>query len=226
MNTPPSCSLPDFHSPHSPPHIPHLIRYFDASEPVANLSGNLPHWRQANTTYFVTFRLADSLPQEKLRAWVQEREEWLAAHPEPHDEQTRLEYYELFPERFQRWLDAGYGACALAEPRVKALVERALLHFDGERYRLLEAAVMPNHVHVLVTPRGDHWLSEILHSWKSYSSHQMNRVRGTQGENWQKESFDHIVRNPNQLERIREYIRDNPKRRSGVSPLRAAGDGG
>lgn len=60
-----------------------LLNAFDPSEPIGSLSGNLPHWRQDGTTYFVTFRTADSLPQEKLRQWVVEREEWLRENLDP-----------------------------------------------------------------------------------------------------------------------------------------------
>ena len=58
-----------------------LFRAFDPSEPIAHLSGNLPHWRQEGTTYFVTFRTADSLPQEKMKQWLAERKTWLLQNP-------------------------------------------------------------------------------------------------------------------------------------------------
>ncbi len=203
-----------------------LIKYFDPKAPTAHLSGNLPHWRQDGATYFVTFRLADSIPREKLQQWLQELETWLAAHPEPHDEATVAEYYELFPKRFQEWLDNGYGSCVLDIPEIKRLVEKALRHFEGERYDLDEFVVIPNHVHLLVTPLGQHRLSNILHSWKSFTAHQILKVeaasrrlrdshKSRDGSStihvWQKESLDHIGRSPEQLERIRQYIRDNPK---------------
>jgi len=191
------------------------IHYFDPSEPIENLSGNLPHWRQPGVAYFVTFRLADSLPQEKLRRWIAEREAWLAAHPEPHDEAARAEYYRLFPGRLQKWLDSGYGSCVLARADIRSMVEKALRHFDGIRYRLDEFVIMPNHVHVLVTPLGEHTLSDILHTWKSYTSHEINKMLNKTGENWQQESFDHIVRSAAQLDRIRRYIRENPGRKAG-----------
>ncbi len=214
-----------------------VSHYFDPEEPVANLAGNLPHWRQQDVTYFVTFRLADSLPQSKLKQWLKERDEWLAANPEPHDEQTRVEYYRLFPERLQNWLDAGYGSCILARQAVKAMVEGALRHFDGKRYRLIESVVMPNHVHALVAPLGEHTLSDILHSWKSFTAHEIVNVDGASrlvpkrqttsrdgsstmaNRIWQQETFDHIVRNAGQLERIRKYIRDNPKKVDEASRL-------
>jgi REP element-mobilizing transposase RayT len=207
------------------------LNYFDPEAPIAFLSGDLPHWRQQGTTYFVTFRLADSLPQEKLQQWRDEREKWMTAHPEPHDEATRKEYYELFPQRLQQWLDAGSGSCVLAMPEVKQLVEGALRHFDGQRYRLHEFVVAPNHVHALVSPSGEHTLSEILHSWKSFTAHEILKVaksgRAVPALNfenntvWQKESFDHIVRSPASMEKFRQYIRDhgNSQSGSGVPPL-------
>lgn len=191
---------------------PTLINYFDPDEPVAFLGGTLPHWRQDGTTYFVTFRLADALPQEKLTQWNFEREEWMKAHPEPHDEATRKAYFELFPRRIQDWLDAGSGSCALALPEARALVEDALRFFDGKRYRLINFVVASNHVHVLVAPLAQHTLSEILHSWKSFTAHKLLKLKSVSGRLksttfWQKESFDHIVRSPASLEKFRAYIR-------------------
>jgi REP element-mobilizing transposase RayT len=218
-----------------------MANYFDATEAVGDLSGNLPHWRQEGVTYFVTFRLADSLPQAKLKQWTEERDEWMEAHPDPHDEQTRAEYYRMFPERLQNWLDAGHGSCVLALPTVKKLVADALRHFDGDRYRLIEYIVMPNHVHALVAPQGEHTLSDILHSWKSFTAHEILKVdeasrlvpkrqrTSRDGSStlvnrvWQQESFDHIVRNAAQMERIRQYIRDNPREADEASRLVVSG---
>ncbi len=103
------------------------LNYFDPNEPVAFLTGDLPHWRQDGATYFVTFRLADSLPQEKLASGGRsETNGWRTS--EPHDAAARKEYYERFPQRLQQWLDAGSGSCVLALPEVKEIVEQALRH--------------------------------------------------------------------------------------------------
>jgi REP element-mobilizing transposase RayT len=194
------------------------MQFFDPDEPISNMSGNLPHWRQKNTIYFATFRLADSLPQKKLDLWTQERTEWNRTHPEPHTEQTKREYSRLFPERFHKWLDAGYGECILANKEVKLLVENALRHFNGVYFDLYESTVMPNHLLTLVRPYSDYDLSKILHSWKSFTSHEINKMRVKKARIWQKESFDHIVRSQDQLEKICQYIRDNPKRARGGTP--------
>jgi REP element-mobilizing transposase RayT len=179
---------------------------------VAKHDRNLPHWEQEGRTYFVTFRLADSLPQEKLRQWVAEREQWSRAHPEPHTDAQRAEYEQLFTERMQEWLDAGSGECWLAGAGVARVIETTLRHFEGERYRLGAFVIMPNHVHVLVTPLGGSSIVDILHSWKSYSANQINQLLDRQGTVWQSESFDHIVRNEDALSRFEEYIRENPAR--------------
>jgi primosomal protein N' (replication factor Y) len=201
------------------------INYFDPKEPIVDLKGTLPHWRQDGAVYFVTFRLADSLPADKWKKWVEEKTRWLDEHPEPHDEATRHEYYQLFPDRLQNWMDAGYGSCQLAESEAKEIVETALKKFDDKRYRLHEFVVMPNHVHVLVSPLGDNVLSDILHSWKSYTASELNRLNDAKGAVWQKESFDHIVRNEKQMARIRKYIQDHPKNsgKDAAATIEAAG---
>ena len=184
---------------------------FDPEVPVSDLSGNLPHWRQEAVTYFVTFRLGDSIPQAKLMLWTRERHDWLNRHPPPHDHRARREYYSQFVERFQRWLDAGSGSCVLAQPAVRQIVANAIAFFENTRYSLREWVVMPTHVHAVVTPLVGHELSDVLHSWKSYTAKQVNRLLGKEHGLWQKESFDHIVRGPDQLERIERYIHANPK---------------
>jgi type I site-specific restriction endonuclease/REP element-mobilizing transposase RayT len=187
-----------------------LVGYFDPFEPVAHLQGNLPHWRQEGVTYFVTFRLADSIPRDKLELWQRERDDWLHRHPPPHTKGQREEYYRLFVDRFHRWLDAGYGKCVLAQPAVRKIVADALRFFEKDRYLLREWVVMPNHLHAVVTLLPGYELSSVTHSWKSYTAKVINKKLGTTGTVWQKESFDHIVRGPDELDRIEWYIHNNP----------------
>ena len=183
---------------------------FDSDAPVGIYARHLPHWRQDGATYFVTFRLADSVPQDKLRQWVREQEDWLEKNPEPHSPAQKSEYHEKFTERFDGWLDAGMGACVLRKPEISTVVEEALRHFDGERYLLGHYVVMPNHVHVVLRPVQGHLLKDILHSWKSFTAHKLNETLDGQGQVWQEESFDYIIRHAAQLEKIGFYIRENP----------------
>jgi REP element-mobilizing transposase RayT len=139
-----------------------------------------------------------------------ERKIWLNLNPPPHNQRQIEEYHRNFSKRIQKWLDAGYGSCVLAHPKIFRLVESVLNFFDGQRYELGEYVVMPNHVHALVQPLDDNRLENILHSWKSFSANQINRMSGSRGRVWYQESFDYIVRSPVQLARFEEYIRKNP----------------
>jgi hypothetical protein len=83
---------------------------------------------------------------------------------------------------------------------------------------------MPNHVHAIVATIGEHQLTSILHSWKSFSAHEFNRILNSSGRVWLSESFDHIVRSAEQLKKFEAYIRNNashltspPKRQRWVS---------
>jgi len=186
------------------------LKPFNPEAEIVRTHRHLPHWFQEGCTYFVTFRLADSLPQEKLNAWTTERDVWLKFHPKPWIDSTWEEYQDRFGERFEGWLDAGYGGCALAQPEVRAVIENCLKHFDGQRYDLGDYVIMPNHVHILLCPKDGYSLSEILKGMKGVSANQCNKLLGRTGTFWMDESFDHIVRNTIQLEKYQKYIWDNP----------------
>ena len=185
---------------------------FDEFAEVDITRRNLPHWQQAGKTYFVTFRLADSIPATKLSELESERQSWLMHNPEPWTDMQRRKYYEHFSVKIEEWLDAGSGSCVLKDERAAKVVADALSHFDGERYDLGAWVVMPNHVHVVVTPRDGHHIGDILHSWKSFSAHKINELLGRTGRFWQHESYDHIVRNERALYKIQEYIDRNPEK--------------
>ncbi|MGI9173487.1 MAG: class I tRNA ligase family protein, partial [Chthoniobacterales bacterium] len=186
------------------------FRGFDPFAEVDISRRNLPHWKQEGASYFVTFRLADSLPAERLAELQEERARWSEHHSEPWSARDQSEYYERFSERIEEWLDAGYGSCVLAEPQAAEIVAEALKHFEGERYTLQSWVVMPNHVHVLISPKAGHELSDILHSWKRFSALEINRLQGREGQLWQRESYDHMVRDQSALRKISDYIEANP----------------
>lgn len=175
--------------------------------------GYLPHIKVEGATYFVTFRLADSLPRSVVKEIKAEREALLQKAKRnkgklSKEDEKRLRH--LTTERIEEYLNAGHGACWLRRKDVATLVANALYSFDGDRYTLQGFVVMPNHVHLLVTPQGSYTLSSILHSWKSYTANEANRILGRSGEFWQQESYDHIVRDDADFERILQYIIDNP----------------
>lgn len=187
---------------------------------------NLPHWRQPGAIYFTTFRAADSMPAERVAQWKKEREEWLASHPDPRDADATSEYHQLFTERWHRWLDESLGACVFKNKTVRDLLESCLRYLDGEPegHALDAFVIMPNHVHVLVSPTGNQTLSAILKAWKRVSAHRINRALGIRGAFWQEESWDHLVRGPASLEKFRAYIGDNPKSLQRIDRAAASSD--
>ena len=108
------------------------------------------------------------------------------------------------------FLDSGYGSCFLRDQRLAEIVEVALLHFDGHRYALHAWCVMPNHVHTLFTPTIEFTMSQIVHSWKSFTAHQCNKVLGRTGRFWAREPFDRYIRNQRHFLNALTYIEDNP----------------
>ena len=186
------------------------MAFFNPEASLTIRRGKLPHWRQPEAIYFVTFHLADSLPQTELEWLRREKELWLRLNPEPHTDSQQQEYHERFTQTVDHWLDAGYGQCILARQNCKAIMESSLLYFDGVRYELGQFVVMPNHVHAIVAPIGEHQLTRILHTWKSFSAHQFSRVLNSPGRIWHRESFDHIIRSAEHLAKFEAYIRSNP----------------
>jgi REP element-mobilizing transposase RayT len=104
------------------------------------------------------------------------------------------------------------GSCILKAPNLAKTVQDALLHFEGQRYLLSAWCIMPNHVHLVVTPLPGHDLSNILHSWKSFSANGINRLRGGTGPIWERESFNHMIRSEEHLKLFVQYIEENPVR--------------
>jgi putative transposase len=195
--------------------------FFHPERSLDRSQRNLPHWDQEGVVTFVTFRLADSIPAPRMAEWEQQRRRWLAVNGQSGQgnlqdvlanltPEKRTEYLREFGAQFHRLLDDSHGECLLRVPACSALVVSALLHFDARRYGLGEYVVMANHVHLMVTPMSGYPLTMILRSWKSYSARRINELLGREGQVWQKESFDHLVRDAPSLRRFERYIRENP----------------
>lgn len=170
----------------------------------------LPHWTLDGAVYHVVFRLADSLPASVVEAYRRERAALLAETGDSSNSATRDRLQELFSARIERLLDAGHGACWLARPEIADLTAGSLQHFNGTRYQLPAWCVMPNHVHAVVQPLAPHGLPDLLHSWKSFTATTANRLLQRRGEFWQKESYDHLIRNADEMEQIIRYVQANP----------------
>lgn len=205
-----------------------MFELFDRKQEFCVRHGTLPHWYQPGVTYFVTFRTEDSVPQTLIRGWHRRRDIWLRQQGfDPLDANWRIQlsaapdlerqYHAKFTRPFMAYLDRGYGVCHLREKRIAERVASALRHFDGERYELGDFVIMPNHVHLLVCLIGQTEIEKQCKSWKRFSATEINRLIGAHGRFWQEESFDHLVRSPEQFEYLERYIADNP-RKARLSP--------
>lgn len=222
-----------------------IFRGFDIEAPwlAQKYRRNLPHLRIEGATYFVTFRLADSIPRSVVERWQEEREFWLrqngvnpewaisdakswnvAYHAIPIDERKAFE--DSQQRQFLIELDKCHGSCILQHAH--NTVAKALDFFHGKRIWCGDYVVMPNHVHLLVQPFFGVELEEWLYSVKRFSSaeiskdlsYEANEMKRS-GHFWQTESYDRIVRSVIELSRMRRYIANNPaKLRSGTFTLK------
>lgn len=184
--------------------------------------GYLPHVKREGASYFVTFRLGDSLPRQVLLEYLAERAARLRvleanktdvftplSSEQRSDSIERIE--QDYRRKVERYLDKGVGACHLRRPEIAAMVADALRHFDGRQYFLDDWVIMPNHVHLILWPTPQFTLSEILKGRKQFTATQANLILGKTGTAfWQPESFDRWIREDAEKSRIRKYIRLNP----------------
>ncbi len=197
------------------------LYYFDPNETFTVLERRLPHWSQVGVVTFITFRTRDSMPRDVVTQFHADRRQWLRTHridPNHPDWRESIrslalslqhEFYRTFSDRWNDQLDAAHGSCVLRDPELSKLVANSLLHFDGDRYEMLDFVVMPNHVHLLAAFPDDDSILLQCESWKHFTATQVNRRLGVTGKFWQQDGFDHLVRSVEQLEYFRRYIADN-----------------
>jgi REP element-mobilizing transposase RayT len=191
----------------------------ESGEPSGLISGThargyLPHVKVLGATYFVTFRLADSLPQNILKKLIHEAEEKAKAANQKvvqNGEPPKYRPEDFINERVEYYLDARHGKCWLKRPEVASVVAGAIKHFEGARYHLHAWVVMPNHVHTVLRPVPDFSLSSILHTWKSFTAKEVNKLLPEEVVPfWQKESFDRWCRDDKETEHWISYTHLNP----------------
>jgi putative transposase len=152
--------------------------------------GRLPHWERDNATYFITFRLADSLPKSVLERIESERQAIvktaIVLRPDfSADERAKIA--RLSTPVIERFLDSGAGAWDLQNSAIAERVANALRSFDEKRHRLFAWRVMPNHVHVVARLFPGQTLATVVRSSKSFSAKQANRMLRRHGGFWQRE---------------------------------------
>jgi len=192
----------------------------------------LPHIYPVGATFFVTFRLADSLPQHIVKELrIEYNEEGTKIKNEVNDTRKQKELihnlrHKLFG-RYDHQLDNNpYGECHLKDSLIAKILRDKVFQYQGIYYNVDALSIMPNHVHMLldtsiqVSAKSDiaeapeHYVdvSKWMQFIKGGSSFLINKLLKRSGTLWEKESYDHYVRfnNPGEYERIKEYIEQNP----------------
>jgi putative transposase len=178
----------------------------------------LPHFQPAEATFFVTFRLAGSIPMDVIRR-LRENYELVEKGILEQKDLTEKERRELVYAEQKRllaatddFLDANPNEPYwLREKEVAEIVANEMKMHDEQWYTLWSYCIMPNHVHLLLTLfEKAPILTKIMQNVKSYSAQKSNRILGLSGQFWERESYDHVVRKDGEFERIVHYILQNP----------------
>ncbi|MEQ8210264.1 MAG: transposase [Lacipirellulaceae bacterium] len=205
------------------------LQVFDPASEFTVVERKLPHWAQAGTVCFMTWRTIDSIPRSVLRRWRAEQDDWLwerRIDPRASDWKTQLkhldtrllgEFTRKFARRWHRHLDNCHGDCLLREPCLARIVSDSLLKFDGDRYQVTDFIVMPNHVHLLASFADAEAMLKQCAGWKHYHARLINKQVGRSGHFWQQDGFDHLVRSVEQYEALRRYIASNGDK-AGLKP--------
>jgi type I restriction enzyme R subunit len=158
-----------------------------------------------------------------LQAWAELRDNWCKAHGLVRTLEASIwnQRYRAIPEAERRAfereqlrrqlveLDRCHGRGDLKNHQAASVVGDSLRFFDGRFLRCGDFIVLPTHVHWLVLPYPRVKLERVLQSTKRFSATRINRILERRGRLWQPDSFDHIVRDTDELFRIREYIQQN-----------------
>ena len=177
--------------------------------------GYLPHIE--NKQYqMITFRLYDSVPKEVVEEW----KEMLSLlggsqtsslrEPRRHSFSTYKTEADRLLALLDKYEDAGYGSCVLKDDKIAKIVHDAIFFYHGKKYNVISWCIMPNHVHVLIEVMKNISLSSILHSWRSFSSNEINKVLNRSGRLWMPEYFDRFIRDNDHFNNVVDYIHNNP----------------
>ncbi len=197
--------------------------FFDSKADFDQWDRTRPHRHQPAAVCFLTMRLNDSIPKSVILNWHRERIDFLRRHGVQVERDWKAGYRALsanqqrqFDKHFSRQrettLDTCLGACNLANPIASNVVAQSFTKFHGDRYWLGDFVIMPNHVHLLVAFRSSEIAKSQPGGWMRYTARQINQLTERTGALWFPEPFDHLVRNENQLEYLRGYIRDTPRK--------------
>ncbi len=124
---------------------------------------------------------------------------------------------------------ADQGPTWLKDERIAKLVADSIEYRDGRVCRMDAYCIMSNHVHLVFKPYLDEKnlsvkpnakrlsfesteppLGVIMHSLKSYTANEANKLLKRSGAFWETESYDHVIRDEKEYHRVIAYVLNNP----------------
>lgn len=187
---------------------------------------NLPHWQPEGAEYFITFRLAGSLPKEVIKELAELRKQLLKtveATTAPSVEKQKLRIHQKIFQKYEAQLDRGEtGPMWLSQKLVANLVQEALHHRDETEYDLYAYCIMSNHVHLVFrlldvnfslredSRFSDYPVTDLMQKLKSYTAVHANQILNRTGTFWHRESYDRVIRDARELENKIAYTLNNP----------------
>ncbi len=172
-------------------------------------SKKLPHFQPLEETFFITYRLVDSIPVSKLKELEEvsiNGKKIAKTKEEKYNEQKR--HFALTDDCLDKNSNEPYW---LSKDEIAAIVKESLHFCDGKFYKLWCYCIMSNHVHLVITTLKDAPpLYNILQKHKRHTALVCNKVLNRSGQFWTHESYDHIVRDDEEFDRIIFYTINNP----------------
>jgi putative transposase len=191
----------------------------DALNTFVYYRNNLPHYQHEDFPIFITWRLAFPIPHTKVETYLEKRKQY---DKEIHisSEQDKQVLSDKFNKVVFDLFDT-YMATDVSLPNflirteISEIIKEILFNRDNIDYKLMCYCIMPNHVHALIQPIPDtnkkyKLIPEITKAWKGITARRINKILEVQGQIWQHESYDHMVRNDTELNNIVMYILNNP----------------
>ena len=151
----------------------------------------LPHWQPAEGTFFVTYRLAGSLPMSVINSLKEANNCFTSFEAELEKNYNKLHW--------------------LKNNEIAEVVMNSLLFNNNKLYELWAGCIMSNHVHTLLSLLpGSPSLQKILQNHKKFTAVHCNKLLDRTGPFWAEESFDTLIRNEKHFSHAVNYIIDNP----------------
>jgi len=180
---------------------------------------NLPHFQIEDSVLFITYRLAFSLPRNILEVLQEKRElidKKLIQIKSAERKRERDIYNKFLFKIADEFLDKfNQEPLWLKNTKIAKIILDSLLYNNLKYYELHFCMIMPNHVHLVLKPlkktnRQYYSISKIMKEHKSYTAVAANKILKRNGQFWQHESYDHIIRDDDEYYRIKNYVLNNP----------------